>query len=252
MNKIEELKELYAQTSKHSNYQILPASLKNILEGDIEVKSRHEPIRLDYMLSHLDFSNKSILDIGGNSGYFTFSLADQGAERVHHYEGNKYHSEFVKLASEVLGLEDRVNITNAYYEFDGEERKTYDLVLLLNVLHHLGDDYGYQTVDKNVAKAGMIKQLNSMAHICNEMVFQLGFNWKGDRHKPLFDNGTKKELIDFVSEGIKGHWDIQKIAVPFEVDGQVIYQEVNDTNIQRNDSLGEFLNRPLFILKSLV
>jgi hypothetical protein len=65
----------------------------------------------------------------------------------------------------------------------------------------------------------------------------------------LFANGTKRELIDFVRTGIDGIWDIEKIAVA-EKNTKIYYTDLNENNIERNDSLGEFLNRPLFILKS--
>lgn len=32
--------------------------------------------------------------------------------------------------------------------------------------------------------------------------------------------------------------------------GLIEYIELNDENIKRDDSLGEFLNRPIFVLKS--
>lgn len=35
------------------------------------------------------FEGKSVLDIGGNSGFFTFELIEKGAKKIHYYEGNK-------------------------------------------------------------------------------------------------------------------------------------------------------------------
>ena len=132
------LKELYTKTSKHSNYQILPARLAEIKElGKIDVKSRYEKIRLDYFKSVVDFENKSVLDVGGNSGYFSFELVDAGAKSVHYYEGNKEHSEFVAEAAKVLDIEDKLKVTNGYLSFQDELKgEKYDVVLLLNVLHH--------------------------------------------------------------------------------------------------------------------
>ena len=78
---------------------------------------------------------------------------------------------------------------------------------------------------------------------------QLGFNWKGDRHRPLFASGTKVELIDYVRHSVKGHWRIDNIAV---VNPKTrVYEPINDFNLQRFDTLGEFLNRPLFLLTSI-
>ena len=96
-----------------------------------------------------------------------------------------------------------------------------------------------------------MKQLNCFAAKTDILVFQLGFNWKGDRSKPLFNNGIKAEMINFIQEGIKNTWKILHIGVAEGTKGSVVYSALNDRNIERDDNLGEFLNRPIFILKSL-
>lgn len=82
------------------------------------------------------------------------------------------------------------------------------------------------------------------------LAFQLGFNWKGDKKFPLFEKGTKSELIDFIEHGVPDCWSIQKIGIAERTIDTVAYKELNKDNIQRDDALGEFLNRPLFIMKS--
>ncbi len=82
------------------------------------------------------------------------------------------------------------------------------------------------------------------------VILQLGFNWKGDRYLPLFDNGTKSEMIAFLQINIESFLDITRIGIAQKKDNNVIYSDLTDSNIERDDSLGEFLNRPLFILKS--
>jgi len=248
--KIEKLKQLYANRSKHSNYQILSSRLRAILPPEeTEVKSRFEQERLDVILNVLDVKDKSILDIGGNTGFFSLELLDHGAKKLHLYEGNKEHAEFVKLASEVLQVEDRIKITNAYLNFDQELQEKYDIILLLNVLHHVGDDYGDNKLKVDEAKSKMINQLNSLQNKAETVVFQLGFNWKGNPKLGLFDGGTKKELIDFIQEGVKDSYRITNIFIAENKEGEIVYKELNDNNIKRDDSMGEFLNRPLFILK---
>jgi hypothetical protein len=91
-----------------------------------------------------------------------------------------------------------------------------------------------------------------MACYVNQMFFQIGFNWKGDINRPIFDHGTKKEMIQFIRDGIQDEWEIVEIAIPEEVQGKIEYQKMNSNNVERNDNLGEFLNRPMFLLKSKV
>ncbi len=247
---IEELRKLYLNTSKHSNYQVLPSALKKVLQEDLlEIKSRHEDARLEYMKRWLDFRGKTILDIGGNTGFFSFEMVEQGASRVCHFEGNNDHSKFVELGSKVLGLDSKIETISQYFNFKDETSK-YDIALLFNVLHHIGDDYA-DASDVNVAKARIIEQVNFMSGVASELVLQLGFNWMGNPELPLFANGTKSEMIDFVRNGVKDQWDIMAIGVAEKrQDGTVTYDELNDQNIERDDSIGEFLNRPMFILKS--
>ena len=248
----EQLKALFNRTSKHSNYQILPECLKPFLdEQAIEVKSRYEKERLDYILQQVNPAGKSILDIGGNTGYFSIEFLDHGAGQVDYYEGNAAHAEFVQVATELLGIGDRINICNEYYAFSAPPAKRYDITLLLNVLHHVGDDYGDVDLSMERARAAIIESINSFSGKTGYLVFQLGFCWKGNRNSLLFEHGTKEEMINFIRDGIGRNWQIQEIAVPERENGKIVYNPLNEKNIQRDDSMGEFLNRPLFILKSL-
>lgn len=252
MDKINELKTLYAKGSKHSNYQVLSKRLSSLIGNDIEVKSRNEIERLNFILENLDVKDKTIIDIGGNTGFFTFELIENGANHVDYIEGNKAHSDFVKLAVDVLGISEKIKIINKYLNFENElNGKHYDIALLLNVLHHLGDDYGNKELTIETAKKNIITQINFFADKTSFLVFQLGFNWKGNPNHCLFENGTKKELIDFVLKGTNEYWDILKIGIAEKCDNNEIkYNPLNKDNIQRNDTLGEFLNRPIFIMKS--
>lgn len=248
---IEELKRLYAEVSKHSNYQILSKRLSLLLsKNEIKVKTRYEEERLKYILENISIKNKKVLDIGGNTGFFTFEFLDYEAKLVHYYEGNKTHADFVRLASSLLGVEKRIEITNSYFSFEDQLiNERYDIVLLLNVLHHVGDDYGDKELSIDVAKQLIIKELKSFIGKTEFMLFQLGFNWKGNRNLGLFKNGTKTEMIDFITQGTKDFCDMVKIGIPAQEGQGVKYSDQHTANIGRNDELGEFLNRPLFIMK---
>jgi SAM-dependent methyltransferase len=249
--KCNKLKELYSINSKHSNYQLLPDRLKALIGDDVVTVSRYEKARLEYILSKVNIAGKSILDIGGNCGYFTFELIDRGAGKVHYYEGNSVHSEFVKQASELFEIEGKIEITNDYFNFDKECRTRYDIVLCMNVLHHIGDDYGDKQISIDTAKDNIATQLVSLAYISDILVFQLGFNWKGDRELCLFNNGTKQELIEYVRDAVRNNFKILYIGIAEKYGSLITYKDLNDKNTCRIDELGEFLNRPLFILKSI-
>jgi len=246
------LKELYASRSKHSNYQVLPEKLaKHLDDEDFSVISRCERERFGFILEHVKIQGASILDIGGNSGYFTFECMAHHASNVHYFEGNGEHAAFTKLASKVLGYEDKIITTNEYYDFGAVENNNYDVILLLNVVHHLGDDYGDKELSMENAKKQMMKQLNSLSKKTSVLVFQMGFCWKGNTDYCLFKDGTKSEMIDFVTDSVSAYWNIEHIGIPEKENGCVAYHAVDNNNIIRCDVLGEFLNRPIFILRSI-
>lgn len=245
------LRELYKKLSKHSAYQLLPARLAAVVnQQEFSVKSRSENERFAYIADHIDLKGKTIFDIGGNTGFFSFESIERGARHVEYCEGNEIHARFVRLAAEMLGLEDTIKATNEYYDFTSEG-SYHDVVFNLNVLHHVGDDYGDKGLTVGQAKKNMIKQLNNQARLCNIMVYQMGFNWQGNVSQPLFENGTKKEMIDYIRQGIRGYWDEIAIGIAQRHEEGIRYYDLNDTNIDRDDTLGEFLNRPIFIFKSL-
>ncbi len=248
---IEKLKELYSEISKHSQYQMLPKSISNFL-GDMKiVKPRYEEERLEFILKNIDVKDKKVLDIGGNTGFFTFELLNAGAKKITYYEGNQSHAEFVELAKILLGYSNKIEIHKKYFNFKEELSNVYyDITLLLNVLHHIGDDFEEEIRDIDSAKEGIIKHLNYLAKNTNYLVFQMGFNWKGNIKCCLFEKGTKLEMIEFIFHGLKNHWEIINIGIPEKIEGKIYYKELNENNIKRDDSLGEFLNRPLFIFRS--
>lgn len=239
----------YNVISKHSQYQILPQSLsKYIAQEGLNTKSRAEKQRFDYIIQKISLKEKSLIDIGANTGFFSFSALEAGAKYVASYEGNAAHAEFMSAAMELLKLSSQMEVENEYYSFNNTRK--YDICFLLNVIHHLGDDYGDKSLNIEKAKEFMIQQLNKMSTVCKTIVFQLGFNWKGNRATCLFENGTKQEMIDFIKNGTKGFWNIKHIGVAEKQDKTIVYKDLSPQNIQRMDELGEFLNRPIFIMES--
>jgi hypothetical protein len=245
------LLELYQQTSKHSNYQVLAPALAPLLDSAaLTVQSRHEQERLAYILAHLPVQGLQMADIGGNTGFFSFELLAHGAQHVDYHEGNQAHHAFVCAAAARLGLAGRLRAHQGYVCFEPAELDPQDCTLLLNVLHHLGDDFGDPGTAKTAARQRMLECLAVLAYSSRQLVFQLGFNWKGDRHQPLFEGGSKAEMIDFIRQGTAADWDIITVGVAERAGAGIMYRDLSDRNIARDDSLGEFLNRPLFLMHS--
>ncbi|WP_271408474.1 class I SAM-dependent methyltransferase [Pseudomonas sp. Q1-7] len=254
-NKLERLLADTTRTRKHSAYQLLAAPVAKLL-GDtgVEVHSKHELERLNYMRSKVEFRDKAVLDIGCNTGFFLFELLQAGASRVTGYEGSAAHAAFVREAASLLGLDEAIEVHSRYFDFDFDfdfRHGRFDVALLLNVLHHVGDDFGDSALTIEQARVSILDQLNRMNRLADRLIFQLGFNWRGDPARCLFSRGTKTEMINYIREGSSGFWDIEAIGVAQRQNGELVYRDIDDRNVQRDDALGEFLNRPIFIMKSL-
>lgn len=249
--RIERMKALYGKTTKHSHYQIMPDFLAELVDPSTLSKkhSRYEKERMAYFTRHLDFRGKKVLDIGANTGYFTFSSVSAGAAKVTAMEGNAEHAEFLRTAAQLFHKP--VELVEGYLDFKGAiPSAPFDIVLLLNVLHHVGDDFGDRTISIAAAKQAIIDNLNYFSDMTKHMVVQIGFSWKTNYDLPLFERGTKAEMIAMFRDGIKDHWEELAIGIPEEHDGVTQYYELSADNVARVDALGEFRNRPVFILRS--
>jgi hypothetical protein len=247
----EELLDALNKRSKHSQYQSLPDSLTALLGGGkVAAKGRYEKERMEYILKKIRIAGRSVVDVGGNTGYFTFEAVKAGALSVRYYEGNREHAGFVRLAASELHMSEKIRVSNEYMQFEPGSTERCGVMLLLNVLHHLGDDFGDGAISMGKAKLSMIEKLNALKESVSIMVFQLGFNWKGKTGQCLFDNGTKKEMIEFIREGTDGSWEITDTGIAVKKGGGIVYEDLSRSNEARDDSLGEFLNRPIFIMKS--
>jgi 2-polyprenyl-3-methyl-5-hydroxy-6-metoxy-1,4-benzoquinol methylase len=245
----ENLFALLKVKSKHGHYQSFHPLLNSILENDLQQPAgKNEESRQSYMEYCVPLSGKRILDIGANTGYFSFAAVNAGAEKLISVEGNLEHATFIQEAAKMLGFSNKIEVKSVYYDFSEDSRENFDVALCLNVLHHLGDDFGNKNVAMQDAKVEMISGLNRLAKRSKFLWLQLGFNWKGDRNSPLFENGSKDEVIQFIQDGVVNFWDVRNIAVANPISLQ--YEPLNQSNSQKFDKLGEFLNRPLFLLSS--
>jgi SAM-dependent methyltransferase len=214
---------------------------------EVAPPGKHEQLRLRYFDRVLAWRGASVLDIGANTGYFTFAAIERGARSVCAVEGNASHAQFIAEAARALGLEARVQVRHEYFDFaaDGE---VYDIALCLNVLHHLGGDFGDAALSFGAARRQMLDCTRRMATRARTLVLQLGFNWKGDRCSPLFEGGRKAALIDFVREGVAREWTLAEAVSPNP--HTLAYEPACEANLGRFDLLGEFLNRPILLLRS--
>jgi SAM-dependent methyltransferase len=252
LNKLIDILEKELSSGKHISYPTLPERLQTVKNNSsLKFKQNFfERERMNFIRSKVSFYDKTVLDIGCNAGYFLFGAIDDHAKRVTGYEGASYCHEFVKSAINLLGDGDKFEFFARYYDFLEEFPYKYDITILLNVMHHIGDDYDEKSLKFQDVKSKILNQLNRLSKSTSVLIYQMGFNWHGNIETPLFESGTKREMIDFIKKGTKDYWDVHAIGIPEKFGAHISYTDMSNKNIYRDDSLGEFLNRPLFILRS--
>jgi SAM-dependent methyltransferase len=245
------LKALYTVKGKHTIYQqVHPLVAVHLPDQEVIAPGKLDIERQAYFERALTLRGARVLDIGCNSGYFTFGALQAGARHVTCYEGHTEHANFVKYGAELAGLSERVTVHPSYFDFQPAGRDPFDVIYCLNVLHHLGDDFGDASLNIDAARQQMLCCLAQMASMTRTLMLQLGFNWKGDVRHPLFEGGEKAALIDFVAQGSADHWLIEEVTVPHPV--SKVYERISADNLPRNNQIGEFMNRPLFKMRSRV
>lgn len=252
MSHAERLRFLYSTISKHSNYQsIHPIVSDAFPELRCDIRGKLDRQRFECAASCVRLSEATICDIGANSGYFSIAAVRAGAKLVTSYEPNSHHAEFLRISASALGLEERIVVKCELFDPNAamKANSRYDVGLFLNVLHHLGDDFGPKRFGIEAAKREMLSLLARMAGVFDVLVFQIGFNWKGDRRYPIFERGTKSEVSEFVN-AVSDSWDTQSAwSYSPEIDR---YLPLEGPQMSRIDEIGEFANRPLYILKSRI
>ena len=85
-----------------------------------------------------ELAQMSVLDIGCNSGWFSFDLAERGARSVDGVDLRPSNIEQARYLSEYFGLDDRTDFDVADAMAFSDER-SWDVVLNLGVLYHVTD-----------------------------------------------------------------------------------------------------------------
>jgi SAM-dependent methyltransferase len=244
------LDALYECRSKHSAYQQVHPRVRPLLAGPVDAGlGKLEPQRARLFAAVLPLRGARVLDIGANTGYFGFAALEAGAAQVTCVEGNAEHARFMRDAASQLGLQERVQVESRYFAFgDDALAGPYDVGLCLNVLHHLGDDFGDRALTLDAARHRIAQCLDALATRVRVLALQIGFNWKGDRTRPLFAGGEKRALAAFVEQAAAAGWVIEGTWVADPATREFV--PLGTELLPRNDTVGEFMNRPLFVLHS--
>lgn len=209
--------------------------------------------RAAFMFAHHSVQGRRVLDIGANQGYLSVEAALRGAAQVDAFESNEVDGTFLsQTAKHISGLE-KMRVHPVGYNFDQPNNKQWDCVICLNVLHHIGRYFDTHIQDMDEAKVLMGQHLKRLLSTGGSVWLQLGYNWKGDTQRPMFLHGTKYEMTDFVHNMVEKYADVSIIGLynpnanKYERFEKIV---TSHTLWSRIESLGEFGNRPLYLIKS--
>jgi len=212
-----------------------------------------DPERAAFMCAHKSVAGQKVLDIGANQGYMSIEAALRGALSVDAFESNEIDGAFLSQAAMAFPELGALSAHALNYEF-AQTNTRWNYVVCLNVLHHVGRYFDGHISDMEQAKIAMGEHLQRLLLKGGCVWLQLGFNWQGDTLQPMFANGTKGEMTDFV-EGLLGA-DAHIATVGIYSPDSHAYEAValNDRAHplwQRMEGLGEFGNRPLYLIESV-
>ena len=126
MNKMREIQE-FVKNTKFKGYQGIT------LPYGVQIQGENLKDTADFIFPK-SLKRKSVLDIGCNYGYFCHEAKKRGANEVVGLEVNKKTAKIAKKISSLIG--DGVEIINGDIK-NLDFKKRFDIILLLNVIHHL-------------------------------------------------------------------------------------------------------------------
>lgn len=267
MSEMQDIKSLYADASKHAQYQPLPDFMgeERLLA---QPKYRHFKLcqqRLDLLRQSgvLEGAGK-LLDVGANIGYFSLSLAQKNPElTVASLEPNAYFCHLIDHVKSAYRL-DNLRVLNDGYSTSLEFDQHYDIGLFFNVLHHGGAEFDQHLMGSVADWFGYFeKTLKQLSGSIEQLVVQMGFNWGGDKAQPIHPSddpmGFSKKMI--LSAGQAGYV-IDKLGIPYRRDESFAYQlfKISEQGLfdgevekafamSRSYTESEFFRRPILFLK---
>ena len=272
------LRQLYEDGSKHARYQNVPDFVREVLgyTEAINEEWRGDTARYRYLRSALGLHGQRVVDVGANTGFFTLSLAHEFKDSTFiAMEGNRNHVVFIQSIVDTFGMTN-VAVQHSYVCQDNlRQIPECDTVLLLNVLHHAGVDFDPEHVAEPADVADYTRQyLVGLSARAKRVVFQMGYNWGGNKKRPIVPLADDVEKVIYTSR-LLAHagWIIKRIAIAHKIDEHptVTYRDlahdvVSILNRGRKDNatvaavrgslhaemaeLSEFYRRPMFLCEN--
>ena len=262
---------LYHDQTKHYRYQNIPRFVYEALNysESIDENWRGDSARYRYLLKQLPSSPESVFgDIGANTGFFALSLAHMmKGSRFYAYEMNKKHTRFMELIKEHFRMENIRVMPQRVDLFGIEQLPIHHVLINFNVLHHAGVDFDRKFIsdESNFTDYAQI-YLSKLKSKTSMMYFQMGYNWGGNKKKPIVPVDQQESMVRYEVDIFKKcGWEIIHVALFNNKDKQ--YHNLSPSAIEavctkKNGGLGkiiesfrmsqasEFYKRPLMLVRN--
>ena len=186
----------------HYEYLQLPESLAQKLNW--ENKSDYKGVISRYRLIRSyfkDYSPDRVINIGGNCGYFSLSLLDEGLiEEAVIYDIKPEILNIGRKMAEAMGLENRIEFIEKSVDLASlDDLPVAEGLIYQNVLHHAGDYFDEEQVKEIGWEAYAQKFLKKLRGKFQYGVLGMGFKW----NKPWYWDVDKKERRNIFYELLK-------------------------------------------------
>lgn len=260
----QEILRYYDDGSKHSNYQNFPEFLAEGLgiRAEINEEWRGDTARLMFIRKYLNIElNDKVADIGANTGKFCMELAKEYTDaEFYAVEINKHHTDFISKVADLFEMKNLKILNKSAALEKLQELPSFDIALHMNVLHHVGVDFEQGVVNNPAeVKDYLIQYFKEFRKHAKKMVFQLGYNWGGNKQKPIVPVTEIFEMVKYQKEIFKiTGWGIEAIGLYDHqekmynyISGTATEKElVQQIEICKMTLNSEFYKRPIFILTS--
>ncbi len=270
----EELANLYYDRSKHSVYQTLPKFVEEALgfNFSIDQQWRGDEVRMAYLSDLIDWSDKRVVDIGANTGYFSLNLARHHGCRAICYESNARHCRLIERIADYFAMQDICVVERSVGIREVGSMVEADVALLLNVLHHVGHDFDQTRVNSpSEVENYCIEYLARLRTRVSTLVLQMGYNWGGNKTTPIIAVSDTRKFFDYQRRILSlAGWRIARGGMAFRDAAGISYRDLDLSaltgdsaaalrigaesrlvqNLSVQEGMSEFYRRPLLLCRA--
>jgi SAM-dependent methyltransferase len=145
---------------------------KLVIQNGLYSKENYLKFYLNYLFNNITFNNKSMLDIGGGTGLFSFYAACMGADSVVCIEPEAVGSspgiieKFNRLRSS-LQIEEIVKLEKSSFQEYKAYNKKFDIILLHDSINHLDEEACINLQNDKIAIESYKKIFQKLSNLSN-------------------------------------------------------------------------------------